>query len=616
MKSKGILLVCLVFVSSALAQPAAPAAVRGAVAKPLKVLLNNGIAWYEKQQCSSCHHQALPLMAFGLARQRGVPVPEDQLRLLAAKSLNYLTSVDMAVQGADLVDPPLADSYFLVAAQELGIPANLPFAARLRFIASRQQADGRWNTLDVRPPQSASAVTATAVTIRAMRSYLRSYSPQDSDARVRRAAQWMRAATPANTEERVFQLLGLHWSGASAPDLLPLREALLSDQRPDGGWSQAPYLPSDAYSTGEALYALHVAGTTATDHPAYQKGVRFLLDSQLPDGTWLVRTRLRQPAPLSPPYFETGFPHGLDQFSSANGTTWATIALLLTLPPNAIPAAPVPLPALTRVTTPAWAKTVLFGSLSDLKRLLDQGLSANSHTAEGVTVLMMAANDADKVKLLLERGADVNAKSKARYTALLVAASYGGTTEVVRQLLERKAEVEANPGQNPLYNASPVFLAAWSGEAATVDLLAKHGANLSRRMLMGGVAEISPMEIAVAQRDNETIRALVRNGLDVNTKNREGLTALSWAAMMGLPGQVQQLIALGADVNHSDTYDMTPLLWASLIDMGNYGSIEVLLKAGADTRVRTKQGESALALAKKWQQPDVARVLKKAGVEE
>lgn len=616
MKLKGSLLVCLVFVTTALAQPASPATVRAAVAKPLQVLMDSGTSWFEKQQCSSCHHQALPLIAFGLARQRGVAVREDQLGAFAAKSLSYLTSVDMAVQGADLVDPPLADSYFLVAAQALGVPANLPFAARARFIASRQRADGRWDTLDTRPPQSASSVTATALTVRAMQTYLRSYNPADTEARVRKAALWIKAAVPQNTEERVFQLLGLHWSGASPADLLPMRDALLATQRPDGGWSQLPYLPSDAYSTGEALYALHVAGGVAADHPAYQKGVRFLLDSQLPDGTWQVQTRLREPAPLSPPYFESGFPHGRDQFSSCNGTVWATMALLLTLPEEAKKLNPVPLPALSRTVAPSWAKTALFGTASNLKRLLDQGLSANSKTTEGVTLLMMSANDSEKVKLLLERGAEVNAKSKARYTALLVAASYGGTTEVVRQLLDRNAEVEAKVGQNPIHNASPVFLAAWAGDAATTALLAKHGANLNRRMMLAGVVGISPMEIAVAQRDSEMIRTLVRSGVNVNEKNQEGLTALSWAAMMGLPGQVQALIALGADVNHVDTFGMTPLLWASLIDQGNYGSIEALLKAGADTRVRTKQGESALSLAKKSQQPDVTRILKQAGVAE
>lgn len=258
----------------------------------------------------------------------------------------------------------------------------------------------------------------------------------------------------------------------------------------------------------------------------------------------------------------------------------------------------------------------MFGSVADLRRLLDQGLSPNSKTAEGVTLLMMSVNDPAKVKLLLDRGAEVNAKSKARYTALLVASGYGGTTEVVRELLKHKAEVEASKGQAPLYNASPMFLATWTGEIATMDLLSKHGAKPNHRMLLAGTAEASAMEMAVFNRDNETLRALVRIGQDVNQQNRQGLTALDWAAMSGLSSQVQTLIELGANVNHVDTFGMTPLLWASLIDMGDHGSIEALLKAGGNPRARTKQGESALTLAKKWQQPDVTRVLKQAGVQE
>lgn len=615
MTSKGIWLVLLVCVSAALGQPASPVAIRAAVAKPLRVLLSTGTDWFQKQQCSSCHHQALPLMAMGLARQRGVPVREELVRRFADKSFQYLASVDANVQSTNLVDPAIADSYFLVAAQELGMPANLPFATLLRLTASRQRADGHWDTFDTRPPASTSTVTATAVTVRAMQAYLRPRAPQETEQRIAKAAAWLRAVTPRNTEEQTFQLLGLHWSGAAKESLTSLATALLAGQRPDGGWTQLPHLPSDAYSTGEALFALHVAAGIDTQSPAYQRGVRFLLDSQLPDGTWLVPTRLREPAQLSPPYFETGFPHGHDQFSSCNGTTWATMALLLTLPQTATKPAPLMLSAFS-APTPRWVGTALFGSATDLRRMLDRGLNVNSKTTGGVTLLMLAANDLEKVKLLLERGADANAKSKARFNALLVAATHGGTTEVVRLLLERKAEIEAPLGQRPVNKASPGFLAAWSGDADKVELLAKHGANLRRRMMLAGIVDVSPLEMAVSSRDDETIRTLARNGVDINEPNALSITALSFAAMSGESEQVKLLIDLGANVNGSDKFGMTPLLWASLIDHGDGRLIETLLKAGADVKARTKQGESALTLAKKWQQPAVTRIFKQAGVDE
>lgn len=58
-----------------------------------------------------------------------------------------------------------------------------------------------------------------------------------------------------NTEDRVFRLFGVTWSGA-APDVrqAALRD-LLATQRADGGWAQLSSLSSDAYATGSARRA-------------------------------------------------------------------------------------------------------------------------------------------------------------------------------------------------------------------------------------------------------------------------------------------------------------------------------------------------------------------------
>jgi hypothetical protein len=87
-------------------------------------------------------------------------------------------------------------------------------------------------------------------------------------------------------------------------------------------------MESDAYATGTALVALHEAGGLATTDPAYRKGVKYLLAAQLPDGTWHVRSRSR---PFQT-YFESGFPHGKDQFISLAASGWAATALALALP--------------------------------------------------------------------------------------------------------------------------------------------------------------------------------------------------------------------------------------------------------------------------------------------
>ena len=85
-----------------------------------------------------------------------------------------------------------------------------------------------------------------------------------------------------------------------------------------------PPLASDAYATGQALVALQQSGMLSPGQAPYQHGVQYLLQSQLEDGSWLVRTR----SLAIQPYFDSDFPHGYDQFISAAATNWAVMALL------------------------------------------------------------------------------------------------------------------------------------------------------------------------------------------------------------------------------------------------------------------------------------------------
>jgi N-acyl-D-amino-acid deacylase len=132
------------------------------------------------------------------------------------------------------------------------------------------------------------------------------------------------AGEPAGTEDHVFKVLGLIWGGGSRETVRKSASQLLTLQRSDGGWGQIAALPSDAYATGQALVALRQSGIVALDNAQYQRGLQYLLQSQLEDGSWLVRTR----SPSFQPYFDSDFPHGYDQFISAAATNWAVMALL------------------------------------------------------------------------------------------------------------------------------------------------------------------------------------------------------------------------------------------------------------------------------------------------
>ncbi|MEZ6136372.1 MAG: prenyltransferase/squalene oxidase repeat-containing protein [Pirellulaceae bacterium] len=147
------------------------------------------------------------------------------------------------------------------------------------------------------------------------------------DAAKTRAAQWLCDSATKDTEDRVFRLLAFDYAAVPPEQSERAVAELLEMQRSDGGWAQLSNMDSDAYATATVLVALHRAGVK-TSVAACMRGLQFLLDSQLNDGSWQVASR-SQPFQK---YFESGFPHGQDQFISTTATAWATLALLFFLP--------------------------------------------------------------------------------------------------------------------------------------------------------------------------------------------------------------------------------------------------------------------------------------------
>jgi hypothetical protein len=213
------------------------------------------------------------------------------------------------------------------------VPRDYYTDAAAHFIKAMQTPEGYWfSTQSRRPPMSTGAYQSTALAVYALKEYGPPAEKADTDKVIGRAAAWLEAARPASTQDRAFQLLGLVWSNANRESSTTAAKALAATQRPDGGWSQLSTMGSDAYATGEALYALNVSGRIPVSDPVYQKGVKYLLGTQAADGSWHVKSR----SIWLQPYFESGFPYGVDQWISAAGTAWATMALSVTVEPNRI----------------------------------------------------------------------------------------------------------------------------------------------------------------------------------------------------------------------------------------------------------------------------------------
>jgi hypothetical protein len=301
------------------------AMVQDSIERSLSLLEKSATEFFKVSGCASCHNQSLPQMAAKRAKEKGIRVNTELWSRQSKAVIAVFKPFNEAMRaGKDgLPDPAITIPYMLLGMAAQDYKADETTAAMAHLLSTRQMADGSFDYFASRPPMESSGVTATALSIRALQVY-----GAGNDTQIAKAREWLRRAKAYTTEEKAMKLLGLAWAKADASDLRNAALPLMSEQRQDGGWGQLPALESDAYATGQALVALHEAGHMNERDDVYARGAAFLLRTQRPDGSWLVRGRS---FPFQP-YKESGFPHGKDQWISAAGTSWAVMALTIGLP--------------------------------------------------------------------------------------------------------------------------------------------------------------------------------------------------------------------------------------------------------------------------------------------
>lgn len=315
--------------------PRVPLTPRAAVERSLPLIQLGTETWNELQSCGACHHHPLMFRATAIAQGRGFKVDARLLGTQIARQQRGTSrrapAMTQALESAEGVlrwslrtggDPSFGNAWFLSSFADAGLRWPLMETEAL-MLARMQLRDGRWRHAPARVPIMSSDFTTTATAIRSLQTYGSTNDADELTARIVRATNWLQTNTPMTSDDKVFRLFGLRWANADAALVVDAARLLRNEQNPDGGWSQLRGLNSDAYATGQILVALHEAGGVRTDEPLYQRGVKYLLETQEPDGSWLVHKRA---VPINT-YFESGFPHGKFQFISYAGTCWATMAL-------------------------------------------------------------------------------------------------------------------------------------------------------------------------------------------------------------------------------------------------------------------------------------------------
>ena len=304
-----------------------PEEIKKAINKSLPLLQATSHVFLENAGgCQSCHHQDLTAVNLSLAKEKGFVVSDTSLNEIFDSIMQTIRSRRPAlIQNDDPIAIIMSSGYELWALWANKYKSNKQIELQVKNLMQRQTHNGNWVSPNPRPPLEYYSFSATALMVSAIQYYAPLSLKPEATQRIEKARSWMMRTKPETNEERVFQLLGLKWIDGDKNFIQEQAKKLLATQREDGGWSQLATLESDAYATGQVLYALHETGQLKPGDPAFQKAVSFLLKTQYEDGSWKVRSRSFPFLPL----VQNGFPHDKDQFISAAGTNWATMALIL-----------------------------------------------------------------------------------------------------------------------------------------------------------------------------------------------------------------------------------------------------------------------------------------------
>ena len=251
----------------------------------------------------------------------------------------------------------------------------------------------------------------------------------------------------------------------------------------------------------------------------------------------------------------------------------------------------------------------LDGTADQMSILISHGASVNYQNADSITALWLSVPDMDKMRLLLDHGADIHHKIDG-YGILVKLSMIPGTTDIFQFLMER--------GADPLHSSQDNLLlynAASTGDTMLLGFLLRLGFKVNDTTSFGEV----PLNAALQFRTPATLKMLVEHGANVNYQNLHepnlpaliGFTPLMNAAVANDRESFLFLLDHGADPNMRSKNGVTALILLQQSDSGDPEMTEALIKHGARVGEKQPDGSDALYFAKqKGNTPTVALLQK------
>jgi ankyrin repeat protein len=250
-------------------------------------------------------------------------------------------------------------------------------------------------------------------------------------------------------------------------------------------------------------------------------------------------------------------------------------------------------------TTPLMA-AALDSDLATVALLLDNGANPNARNDAGATALMWAMPDLEKARLLVAHGADVNAKSADGRTALMIACSFGGAKDVVALLLDKGADPSLRvPGSSPLIEAT------LTGDADVFQELVGHGADMSvsRPLLLF-----------------QAVRADCAICLESLLKDASADEVTEAMFRSGPPGlavsHTDVFLKRGAKADAVDPDGETMLMLVAASETMPVDAARTLIAGGVDVNAVSSHGDTALGLALRHGSTALVDLLRKSGAKD
>ncbi len=258
----------------------------------------------------------------------------------------------------------------------------------------------------------------------------------------------------------------------------------------------------------------------------------------------------------------------------------------------------------------AWYKDKVPDTVAVAKILLDKGADVDAKTTWNGTTLTEAA-DSDNVeiaKLLIDKGADVDAACTFGCTCLWHAV-IEGHKDMAELLISNGADVNAQTNQV----STPLHRAVLNNDKDMVELLLANGAKFDVKdhrgftafrmaarkgsrdiveLFVSEGADVSTFHLTACMGDLIRVKSLVEQGTDVDAKDELGWTPLYWATSMGRTRVAEFLVSKGADVTLQTEDGNTPLHKAA--KAGEHKLVEFFVSKGADVNAQDKRGNTPL----------------------